>query len=286
MPARRKAQPLIKFLRDLCRGFQNQCSGWCCIQRLSPQRLPGAAKYFGYSITSNSVCLNRMPRQKTLAAVCAAAIAFISFVATRRFCLLDRAKDLIADVQSLDKGPDPTVAAVSFTKKYQRYLVEKSCDRDLCQFRFVLDNRALSIPRLAKRADIAVTVSLFHQQLDEVMVDLTSNVFKEYSPTAHVAEAFCKDRTDIPCTDFAINPHGHDAQPTWNGHILMSQLASEDQKRAAWDFNFKRLVAYYGCRDIGELNPLIWKRTRPNKVSSRLRSTADSIAEAARPLPG
>jgi hypothetical protein len=244
-----------------------------------------AATNFGHSITSKGVYLDRMSRQKTLVALCAAAIAFSSFVAISRFSVLDQAKELIADIQSLDKGPDPATAAVSFTKKYQRYLVEKSCDRDLCQFRFVFDNGVLSIPRLAKRADIEVIVSLFHQQLDEVMVDLTSNVLKENSPTVHVAEAFCKDRTDIPCTDFAINPHGHDVQPAWNGDIFLGQLASADQKRAAWGFNFDCLVAYSGCRDISELNPLIWRRAGPNKVSSRLRSTADSVAEAARPLP-
>jgi hypothetical protein len=226
-----------------------------------------------------------MSPPRALAAVCAAAIAFISFVAISRVYVTERAKGLIADIQGLDKGPEPTAAAVSFTKKYQRYLVERTCDRDLCQFTFVFNNRVLSIPRLAKPAEIEVIVSLFHQQLDEVMVDITSNVFKENSPTAHVAEAFCKGRTDIPCTDFAINPHGRDVQPTWNGHIFIGQLAREDQKRVAWAFNFDCLVAYKGCRDISELNPLIWKRTSPDTVSSRMRSTADSIAEAAQPLP-
>src|ERR1043166_9740444 len=105
-----------------------------------------------------------MSSQRALAAACAAAIAFISSVAISRVYVLDRAKEVIADIRALDKGPDPTAAAVSFTKKYQRYLVETTCDRDLCQFRFVVDNRVLSIPRLAKRAEIEVIVSLFHGQ--------------------------------------------------------------------------------------------------------------------------
>jgi len=199
---------------------------------------------------------------------------------------LHRAKEVVADMEGLDKGPDPTAAAVSFTKKYRRNLVETTCDRNLCQFRFVFDNRVLSIPRLAKRAEIEVIVSIFHEHLDEVMVAVTSNVFRESSPVVHVAEAFCKDRTDIPCTDFAINPHGQDVRgPTWNGHIFIGELARENQKRAAWAFNFDCLVAYRGCRDISELNSLVWRRTSPDTVSSRLRSTADSIAEAEQPLP-
>jgi hypothetical protein len=220
-----------------------------------------------------------------LALVCAVALAFIGSVAISRAYVLHRAKHLIADTQALDRSPDPTAAAMSFMKKYRRYQVETICERDLCQFRFAFDNRVLSIPRLAKRAEIEVIVSIFQGQLDDVMVDVTSNVFKENSPVVHLTESFCKGRTDIPCTDFAVNPHGRDVQPTWNGDVFIGQLARENQKQVAWAFNFDCLIAYDGCRDISELNPLIWKRTNPNRVSSRVRSTADSIAEAAQPLP-
>ena len=213
------------------------------------------------------------------------ALAFIGSVAVSKAYVLHRAKGVIADMQGLDKGTDPTAAAVSFTKKYRGNLVDTTCDRHLCQFRFVFDNRVLSIPRLAKRAEIEVIVSIFHEQLDEVMVGVTSNVFRENSPVVHVTEAFCKDRTDIPCTDFAINPHGRGVRPAWNGHISIGELASENQKRAAWALSFDCFVVYKGCRDISELDPLIWKRTSLDTVSSRLRSTADSIAEAAQPLP-
>jgi hypothetical protein len=226
-----------------------------------------------------------MSPKNSLAALCGAvALALIGSVAVSRAYALRGAKEIVADIQGLDKSPDPTAAAISFIKKYQRYLVETTCDRGLCQSRFVFDNRVLSIPRLAKPAEIEIFVSLFHERLDEVMVRFTSNVFKENSPTVLIAEAFCHGRTDIPCTDFAINPHGRGVQPTWNGDIFIGQLAREDQKRTAWAFNFDCLVAHKGCRDISELNPQIWKRT-PDSVSSRLRSTADSIADAAQPLP-
>ncbi len=242
--------------------------------------------YFGHPITVNGVYLNRMSLNNSLAVLCgAAALAFVGSVAVSRVYVQHRAKELITDIQGLDEALNPTAATISFTKKYQRYLVETTCDRGLCQSRFVFRNRVLSIPRLAKPAEIEVFVSLFHERLDEVMVRFTSNVFRENSPTLLIAEAFCHDRTDIPCTDFAINPHGRGVQTTWNGDIFIGQLAREDQKRSAWAFNFDCLVAHEGCRDISELNPQIWKRTSPDTVSSRLRSTADSIAEAAQPLP-
>jgi len=227
-----------------------------------------------------------MSPKNSLVVLCGvAALAFVGSVALSRAYVLHRAKELITDIQGLDRAPDPTAAAISFTKKYQRHLVETTCDRGLCQSRLVFDNRVLSIPRLAKRAEIEVIVSLYHERLDEIMVEFTSNVFKENSPVVHIAEAFCQGRTDISCTEFAINPHGRDVLPTWNGHIFIDQLARENQKRAAWAFNFDCLIARKGCRDISELNPIIWERTSPDKVSSRLRSNADSIAEAARPLP-
>jgi hypothetical protein len=219
-----------------------------------------------------------------LVLVCAVAFAFIGFVAVSEAYVLHRAKELTADIQGLDKGLDPTVAAGLFTKKYRRYLAETTCDRDACQFRFVFDNRVLSIPRLAKQAEIEVIVSFFHERLDAVMASLTSNVFQENSPVVHVAESFCKDRTDISCKEFAINPHGRNVEPAWNGNIFIDQLASQNQKQAGWAFNFDCLMSYKGCHDISEINPLIWKRTSPNRVSTRVRSTADSMAEAAQPL--
>ncbi len=226
-----------------------------------------------------------MSTKRSLAAVCATVLLFVGFVAISRAYVVHRATELIADTQSLDRASDPTAAALSFTKKYRRYLAETTCDRNLCQFRFVFSNRVLSVPRLAKRAELEVIVSVLHERLDAVMMSLTSNVFEENSPVVHVTESFCKDRSDIPCTDFAINPHGRDVQPAWNGDIFIGQLATENQKQEAWALNFDCLTAYKGCRDISEINPLIWKCTNPDRVSSKVRSTADSIAETAQPLP-
>jgi len=226
-----------------------------------------------------------MSTKHSLAAFCAAVLLFVGFVAIGRAYVVHRATELIADTQSLDRASDSTAASLSFAKKYHRYLADTTCDRNFCQYRFVFSNRVLSVPRLAKRAEIEVIVSVFHERLDTVMTGLTSNVYKENSPVVHVTESLCKDRTDIPCTDFAINPHGRDVQPSWNGHIFIGQLATGNQKHAAWAFNFDCLITYKGCRDISELNPLIWRRTNPDRVSSKVRSTADSMAETAQPLP-
>jgi hypothetical protein len=170
-------------------------------------------------------------------------------------------------------------------RKHRDYFVEKTCDREFCQSHFVFTNRLLSVFHLATRSEIEVFFSLYHERLEAVAVDFTSDVFKENSPVVHVQEDFCKERTDIKCDHFGINPHGRNVTPTWNGDVEFGQLATEEQKQWAWAFNVDCLKALKGCRDISELIPVIWKRTSADTVSSRVRSTADSIAETAQPLP-
>lgn len=139
---------------------------------------------------------------------CAVAFVFIGFVTVSGAYTLHRAKGMVTDVENFDRVPAPTVAFLWFTKKYQRYLAEKNCDREFCQYRFLFTNRPLSTLHLAKRAEIEIIVSVYQARLDAVAVRLTSNVFSQNSPTVYVQEDFCKGRTDIQCDHFAINPHG------------------------------------------------------------------------------
>jgi hypothetical protein len=226
-----------------------------------------------------------MSTKHSLVAVCAAVFLFVGFAAISRAYVVHRASELIADMQGLDKASDPTAAALSFTKKYRRYLVETTCDHEACQYRFVLTNRPVSILHLAKQAQIEATVTVYRGQLDFVGMSLTSSVFRENSPVVYVQEDFCKDRTDIGCDHFAINPHGRYVRPIWNGIVEFGQVANDEQKRLAWSLKTECMNAPRGCRDISEIMPELWKRVSPDSVSSRVRSTADSIAEAAQPLP-
>ena len=167
----------------------------------------------GHSVAKTGVYLNRMSTKHSLVGVCAAVLLFVCFVTIGRAYLVHRAKELITDVQGLDNARDPTAAAPSFAKKYHRYLQETTCDHDVCQYRFVFTNRPLSILHLAKQAQIEALVTVYRAQLDFVSLSLTSSVFKENSPIVYVQEDFCKDRTDIKCDHFAINPHGRYVTP-------------------------------------------------------------------------
>jgi len=226
-----------------------------------------------------------MPPNYWLIATCATVLVFIGFVTISRAHILHRAQEVITDIQNLDKAPDPAAASLSFAKKYERYLVERSCDRESCQYRFIFTNRPLSILHLAKRAELEAIVTVYRERLDFVGMSLTSGVFRKNSPIVHVQEDFCQDRRDINCEHFAENPHGRHVKPTWNGIVEFGQVANDQQKRLAWTFNLDCLTALRGCRDISEIMPTLWKRVSPDSVSSRIRSTADSTAENAQPLP-
>jgi hypothetical protein len=226
-----------------------------------------------------------MSIKHSLAGACAVVLVFVCSVAMSRAYVVHRAEEMIVDVRGLDKAPDPAAAALSFTVKYHRYLLEKTCDHEICQYEFVFTNRPVSILHLAKQAQIDAGVTVYRGRLDIVGVSLTSSVFKENSPIVYVQEDFCKGRTDIKCDDFGINPHGRYVGPIWNGIVEFGQVASDEQKRLAWSLNTECMIALHGCSDISEIMPEVWKRVSTNSVSSRVRSTADSIAEGAQPLP-
>jgi len=154
-----------------------------------------------------------------------------------------------------------------------------------CDYEFLVTNRILSAFHFAPRAELRASVRLFRGSLDMISVQYSSVVFKENSPIVYVQEDFCADRTDTTCNHFALNPHGRDVTPTWNGIVEFGELATEKEKRAAWALNLNCMTAFHGCNDISMLLPTIWKLTTPGAVSSRMRSSAHSIAESSQPLP-
>jgi hypothetical protein len=196
-----------------------------------------------------------------------------------------QAKTLIEDLRRLDTVTDPAALFGSLKQKHRDQLTEEKCISDDCHYEFLISNRILSTFHLAPRTELHALINLYHGSLATVGVQYTSGTFKENSPIVYVQEDFCADRTDITCDHFDLNPHGRDVTPTWNGIVEFGQLAIAEQKRAAWALNLDCVTAFQGCKDISQLLPTVWKLTSPRTVSSRMRSTADSIVEASQPLP-
>jgi hypothetical protein len=192
---------------------------------------------------------------------------------------------LIEDFRSLDKAENPTVVALALMEKYRTHLLEKNCKDDLCQYLYLFDNRNIAKFHFVPRAEVRAYLTLNHQSLLLIYVEYTSAVFKADSPVVGVQEEFCATRTNRPCDYFYLNPHGRNVNQTWNGIVDFGMRATEEQRRAAWTLNPKCFAALHGCRDISELLPAVWKLTSPGTVSSRMRSMADSIADASQPLP-
>jgi len=196
-----------------------------------------------------------------------------------------QARALIEKIRDVDGAADPTAASRSLMRLYSDRLVSRTCEREFCQYQFLFNNGVISKVHIVPKAEIKVYVNLYRGALTAVDVEYTSAVFKADSPIVTVQEDFCANRTDITCDHFALNPHGRDVVPTWNGIVEFGQKATKEQKRAAWALDLDCVTAFHGCRDISQLLPTIWKLTGPGTVSSRMRSTADSIAETSQPLP-
>jgi hypothetical protein len=196
-----------------------------------------------------------------------------------------KARMLIEDLRRLDTVSNPTALLASLTQKHLDQSTGEECQSDVCQYGFLISNRALSRFHLVPLTEMRTTVTLYRNSLVAVSVDYTSAVFKENSPIVGVQEDFCGDRTDIKCDHFGIDPHGRNVTQTWKGSVEFGQLATIEQKQKAWALNLDCLTAIHGCKNISRLLPTIWKLTSPNAVSSRVRSSADSIAESTEPLP-
>ena len=195
-----------------------------------------------------------------------------------------QARILLENLKRLDTNSDPSSSFNTFREKHRHQLANQECRDDFCQYEFVVKNWVLSTLRLAPPTELRARVTVLHRRLDAAGVDYTSAIFKENSPVVHVQEDFCADRTDIRCDHFALNPHGRNVGPAWNGNIEFGQLATDGQKQAAWALNLDCLASRHGCTDISQLTPKLWKATGPGTVSSRMRSTADSNAEASQLL--
>jgi hypothetical protein len=193
-------------------------------------------------------------------------------------------RTLIERIKNVDTAADPTAASRSLIRSYSGRLVSQVCEREFCQYQFLFTNGLISKFHVAPRAEIRMYISIYAGKLSDISVRYTSAVFKADSPIVSVQEDFCGDRRDISCEHFAINPHGRDVGQTWNGDVEFGQKATRAQKRAAWALDWHCVAALRGCEDISKMLPTVWKLTGPGIVSSRVRSTADSIAEASQPL--
>lgn len=193
-----------------------------------------------------------------------------------------QASMLLEDIKHLEAS---TNSFSPFQEKHRHQLTNEECNDKVCEYEYVVSNWILSSIHLTPRAELRAMVIVFNQNLDAAGVEYTSAVFKKNSPVVHVQEDFCADRTDIPCDHFGVNPHGRGVSPAWNGIVEFGQRATNEQKARAWAVNLGCFAAIHGCSDISQLSLKIWKAVRPGIVSSRVRSTSDSAAEATQPLP-
>lgn len=223
--------------------------------------------------------------RRFLSIVGATFLFFVAVVAADAIYARHEARILIARLKQIDTATNPVESSRSMMKIYKKKLISERCERNLCEYQFLLTNGIISALRIAPRAEIKMYVHIYSGALSDIALQYTSAVFKERSPIVWVQEDFCGDRSDISCEHFAIDPHGRDIEQTWNGSIEVGEKATKEQKQATWALNFACMTEIHGCMDISQLQPTVWKLTGAKKISSRMRSTADSIEEASQPLP-
>ena len=230
--------------------------------------------------------MERRKRSIVLLIICGVPLLFCAVTALIVLHARSQAKALVGDLIALDSTSHPTQSFEAFKERYRHFLVNQECDsNNVCQYEFLISNRPLSVFHLIPRTVLRARITLYLNTLSDAGIEYTTAASTEDQPVVHVQEDFCADRTDIGCDHFAINPHGRNVENNWNGIVEFGQLATAEQKQAAWSLNLDCFMSRTGCHDISELSPRIWKVAGVGRVSSRMRSSADSIAEAAEPLP-
>jgi hypothetical protein len=221
----------------------------------------------------------------SLFSCCAIALSCAIFIGDA-FYIRHAAKIFLQDLKNLDAAAVPTTYFRTLQRKYGNRFKGEKCSSDTCFDELVIDNRFLSIFHLFPKTEIHAQFTLGHNSLGTVLVEYTSGIFKENSPTVGIQEDFCDlSSRQLLCDGFFVDPHGRDVTRVWNGSVEIGQAATQKQKQAAFALNLGCLTAFSGCKDISELLPAMWKRTHPGAVSSRLRAMPDSIADESRPLP-
>jgi hypothetical protein len=161
----------------------------------------------------------------------------------------------------LDQSSTPSLAFKAFRQKHYGQLVDEQCRDNACESQFLVRDRFLSTLHLAPRTELRVWMLVDQSRADFFALEYTSFIFRHESLVLHVQEDFCGDRADIACDHFALNPHGRNVGPAWNGIVEFGQLATKRQKDAAWDINLNCLIAADGCADLADLIPSIWRTT-------------------------
>ena len=202
------------------------------------------------------------------------------------FYVRHTARVFLQDLRILDTASDHTAQFRILQRKYHDRTIGEKCIGDICFDEILIDNRFLSDLHLFPRTEIRAQFHLYHGSLGEFYLTYTSGIFKENSPIVSIQESFGEsDPAFSRWEDFFLNPHGRDQTQTWNGSVDFGTSSAPKQKQAALELNLTCLTTFGGCKDISELLPSMWKRTNAGVVSSRMRSSADSIADASQPLP-
>jgi len=222
-------------------------------------------------------------RKLVLVAVAVLAL-FVAGFAASLIISRRQANTLLQDLQALSSAGNPTDFFASLKQKYGVKLKsDPNCTSDYCGYELVLTNHVPYFSRLFPRTELSAGFLIHHSALTVVTIQYRTARIEAISPLVWIQEDFCTTGTET-CDVFAVDPHGRDLRQVSHGLVEFGQHATGEEKKAALALNLDCLTSLRGCRDISDLLPTVWKGTGPGAVSSRMRSSGDSIEERSRPL--
>ena len=222
-------------------------------------------------------------RKVVLAAVSVLAL-FVAGFAASLITSCRQAGALMQDLQELNSAENPTGFFASLKQKYgDKLKSDPNCTSDLCGYDLVVTNRIPYSSRLFRHTELSASFVIRHSALTVVTLQYRTARTEALSPLVWVQEDFCTTATESSDV-FGVDPHGRDLRQISHGLVEFGQRATGEEKKAALALNLDCLTSLRGCRDISDLLPMVWKWTGPGAISSRMRSSGDSIEERSRPL--
>lgn len=214
--------------------------------------------------------------KKLIAGLVVLIISISAFVAASSYRAYQVAGTRLAEFKELGLANNPTAQFEALQHKYGKGLYLAGCDRNLCQYELDLSNSAAAAFRVVPYTELNIWFTTYKGSLQWAMLEYRTALNGRISPVLHVQQGMCSHSCGVR---FDVNPHGT-SRDMWNGLVDFDTRASVEERDAALALNLKCFLRVGGCKDIIDLLPGMWKRTRPDELSSQRVGLSQKLEES------
>jgi len=214
--------------------------------------------------------------KKLIAGLAVLVISIGGFVAASSYRTYQTARTRLDEIKQLSISSNPTTQFAALRHKYENELHLTGCTRQGCQYELELSNKSAAAFRIAPYTELNIRFTTHEGSLQWAMLEYRTALRGRISPVLHVQEGMCSHGCGVR---FDVNPHGT-SKDMWNGLVEFDFRASVEERDAALALDLRCFLRVGGCKDIVDLLPTMWRRTRADEISSQLVGLSQRLEES------